>query len=99
MFWAAKHGNLPAIRAILQSGVDVNMTYGTWKRTGLHLASEHDQVDAVKLLLEAGADPNIRDEEEHRTHWHVTAFVTEGRQPTLGASTDPGGRRREDQEQ
>ena len=25
MFWAAKYGNLPAIRAILQSGVDVNM--------------------------------------------------------------------------
>ena len=25
MIWAAKHGNLPAIRAILQSGVDVNM--------------------------------------------------------------------------
>ena len=29
MIWAAEHGNLPAIRAILQSGVDVNMTYGT----------------------------------------------------------------------
>ena len=63
MIWAAEHGNLPAIRAILQSGVDVNMTYGTMNWTGLHLASEHDQVDAVKLLLEAGADPNIRDEE------------------------------------
>ena len=24
MIWAAKHGNLPAIRAILQSGMDVN---------------------------------------------------------------------------
>jgi hypothetical protein len=63
MIWAAEYGNLPAIRAILQSGVDVNMTYSTWrKRTGLHLASEFDHMDAVKLLLEAGADPNIRDE-------------------------------------
>ena len=63
MIWAAEYGNLPAIRAILQSGVDVNMTYSTWrKRTGLHLASEFDHMDAVKLLLEAGADPNIRNE-------------------------------------
>ena len=63
MIWAAEHGNLPAIRAILQSGVDVNRTYGIWKSTGLHLAAEYDRLDAVKLLLEAGADPNIRDEE------------------------------------
>jgi len=62
MLLAAEHGNLPAIRAILQSGVDVNRTHGIWKRTGLHVAARYDQVDAVKLLLEAGADPNIRDE-------------------------------------
>ena len=63
MIWAAKHGNLPAIRAILQSGMDVNSwTYGSWKRTALHVAAEYDQVDAVKLLLEAGADPNIQRE-------------------------------------
>ena len=62
MFWATMHGNLPAIRAILQSGVDVNMTHGTMNWTGLHVAAQYDQVDAVKLLLEAGADPNIRDE-------------------------------------
>ena len=62
MLWATMHGNLPAIRAILQSGVDVNMTHGTMNWTGLHVAAQYDQVDAVKLLLEAGADPNIRDE-------------------------------------
>ena len=61
MLWAAKYGNLPAIRAILQSTY-VNMTYGTMNWTGLHVAAQYDQVDAVKLLLEAGADPNIRDE-------------------------------------
>ena len=62
MFWAAKYGNLLAIRAILQSGVDVNMTHGTMNWTGLHAAAGLDHMDAVKLLLEAGADPNIRDE-------------------------------------
>ena len=41
MIWAAEHGNLPAIRAILQSGVDVNMTYGTMNWTGLHCGCQN----------------------------------------------------------
>jgi len=73
MIWAAKHGNLPAIRAILQSGMDVNSwTYGSWKRTALHVAAEYDQLDAVKLLLEAGADPNIQREGVTALNLHIT---------------------------
>ena len=74
MIWAAKHGNLPAIRAILQSGMDVNTwTYGSWKRTALFVAAEHDQVDAVKLLHEAGADPNIQIEGYTALNWHLAS--------------------------
>jgi ankyrin repeat protein len=83
MIWAAEYGNLPAIRAILQSGVDVNMTYSTWrKRTGLHLASEFDHMDAVKLLLEAGADPNIQIEGYTALNWHL-ASVRHEQNPLL----------------
>ena len=84
MIWAAKHGNLPAIRAILQSGMDVNLwTYGSWKRTALFVAAEHDQVDAVKLLHEAGADPNIQREGRTALNWHVSVLRDEGNNPLL----------------
>jgi hypothetical protein len=84
MIWAAKHGNLPAIRAILQSGMDVNTwTYGSWKRTALFVAAEHDQVDAVKLLHEAGADPNIQREGRTALNWHVSVLRDEGNNPLL----------------
>jgi hypothetical protein len=78
MIWAAKHGNLPAIRAILQSGMDVNSwTYGSWKRTALHVAAEYDQLDAVKLLLEAGADPNIQREGVTALNLHIRVLPFE----------------------
>ena len=80
MLWAAENGNLPAIRAILQSGVDVNMSYGD---TALHVAAEYDQLDAVKLLLEAGADPNIQIEGYTALNWHVASFRDEGENPLL----------------
>ena len=84
MIWAAKHGNLPAIRAILQSGVDVNTwTYGIWKRTALFVAAEYDQLDAVKLLLEAGADPNIQREGVTALNLHIGVFRNEGDNPLL----------------
>jgi hypothetical protein len=85
MLWAAEYGNLPAIRAILQSGVDVNRTSSIWKkRTGLYVASEYDHMDAVRLLLEAGADPNIRDEYGYTAlNWHVASFRDEGENPLL----------------
>ena len=79
MLWAAENGNLPAIRAILQSGVDVNMSYGD---TALHVAAEYDQLDAVKLLLEAGADPNIQIEGYTALNWHL-ASVRHEQNPLL----------------
>ena len=63
-FWATRHGNVPAVRALLESGVDVNKTLNSQyiKRfpTALYLAAEHGRVATVKLLIEQGADPNNR---------------------------------------
>jgi hypothetical protein len=61
LYWAAKHGNVPAVRACLESGVDVNKVLnGTRvsKRTALHVAAQLGRAAVVKALIEAGADVN-----------------------------------------
>jgi len=58
--WAAYYGNLPAVRALLKSGVDVD-TDLVKGYTPLHCAAEHGHTPVVKALIEAGADVNTRD--------------------------------------
>jgi ankyrin repeat protein len=55
LYWAARYGNMPAVRALLKSGVDVNTDlFGGF--TPLHCASRHGHTPVVKALIEAGAD-------------------------------------------
>ena len=58
MYWAAKHGNVPAVRACLESGMDVNKVLNEEKRTALHVAAHVGHAALVKALIEAGADVN-----------------------------------------
>ena len=58
LYWVALHGNMPAIRACLESGVDVNKVVTGCDRTALHIAAEHGHAALVKALIEAGADVN-----------------------------------------
>ena len=39
LYWAVKHGNVPAVRACLESGVDVNKVLTSDNRTALHVAA------------------------------------------------------------
>ena len=64
---ATKHGNLPAIRALVQSGVDVNEPLcgfgcgcGFKNISALWFASQSGDAAVVKELIEAGADVNTR---------------------------------------
>ena len=84
LYWAARYGNMPAVRALLKSGVDVNTDlFGGF--TPLHCASRHGHTPVVKALIEAGADVNKKG---HcgKTSLHVAASHHEAHQ---------GGRRRE----
>ena len=58
MFNAAWYGNLPAVRALLESGVDANKILTKAGTTTLIMAAERGHVAIVKLLIEKGADLN-----------------------------------------
>jgi ankyrin repeat protein len=51
---AARHGDLPAVRALLKGGADVNQPEGDGA-TPLHWAVYRDATDVTRALLDAGA--------------------------------------------
>ena len=60
---AAGYGNLPALRALLESGEDVNKKDPGRGQTALHLAAYFDRPVTLKALIEAGADVNAHESE------------------------------------
>ena len=56
MYWAARHGNVPAVRALLESGVNVNKVVTRDNITALYVAAQRGHAAVVKTLIEAGAD-------------------------------------------
>lgn len=54
---AAEGGNIDQVRALLQSGADVNEARGSG-HTALMLAAGRDHLEIVQTLLRAGANPN-----------------------------------------
>jgi hypothetical protein len=60
LFAAARKGDIAAVKALLDKGVDVNAKtrYGA---TSLSYACDRGNIDLVKLLIERGADVNVKD--------------------------------------
>jgi ankyrin repeat protein len=57
-FWAIEHCNVPAVRACLESGVDVNKVLTQDNITALHVAACDGRAALAKALIEAGAEVN-----------------------------------------
>ena len=84
MNWAVKHGNVPAVRALLASEEDVDRSlfkeyiprFYVWDDFGpLHLAVDEGWLPVVKALIQAGANvDNLYaddDEYEHSYYPHI----------------------------
>ena len=61
MHFAAGRGNLPAVRALLEFGEDVNKEDPELGQTALHFAAHFDEPVTLKALIEAGADVDAHD--------------------------------------
>ena len=72
---AAAHGNLPAIRALLEYGDDVNeeTTWNNQPYRPLEVAALKGQAAAAKALIEAGADVNYQDDQYDETALIIAA--------------------------
>ncbi len=55
---AARSGSLPAVRLLLDRGVDVNATDVFQQETALMWAAAEGHTEVVDALLKSGADPN-----------------------------------------
>ena len=59
MFWAVRHGNLPAVRALIETEIGVVDVKEWWALH--HAASNRNNPKVVKALIEAGANVNVQD--------------------------------------
>jgi ankyrin repeat protein len=57
---AARKGDVAAVKALLDEGVDVNTKF-RYNATALSYAADRGHVDVVKLLLDRGADVHVKD--------------------------------------
>lgn len=57
---AAARGQIQAVRAEIEKGVDIN-TSDELGRTALMFAAGEGQLEVVKILIEHGADPSLKD--------------------------------------
>ncbi len=61
LMFAAAHGRVNIVKALLEAGADVNARSDVHDSTAVMLAAGNGHVDVVKVLLEAGADIEERD--------------------------------------
>jgi ankyrin repeat protein len=77
---AVRKGDAPAVKQLLDEGVDVNTKY-RYNATALSFACDRGHVDVVKLLLDRGADINAEDTFYHATPLTWAIRPATGRKP------------------
>jgi ankyrin repeat protein len=75
---AAEHGNVAALRFLLDRGADPGQA-DHWGMTALHYAAFGGVVETARLLCEAGADPNAAYEPPLWTPLHSAIYSSDAR--------------------
>ena len=73
MYFAARRSNVPAVRALLKSGVDIDEEVLEGDFTALQTAVAWQSPEVVKLLIDAGADVNQYDVDVSMPPLHLAA--------------------------
>ena len=73
MYFAARRSNVPAVRALLKSGVDIDEDVLEGDFTALQTAVAWQSPEVVKLLIDAGADVNKCDVDVSSPPLHLAA--------------------------
>jgi ankyrin repeat protein len=76
---AARHGHLPAVRRLIESGTDPNAR-GFMGAPALHWAARNGHESVVRFLLSHGADPLLRDRINNTT---AAEWAGDGGQATI----------------
>ena len=79
LYYMAFYDNVPAVRALLKSGEDVDVNFNC-DCTPLHCAAEEGHTPVVKVLIEAGADV---DKKGHRGFTSLHWAATNGHAPVI----------------
>ena len=92
MYWAVKHGNVPAVRALLASEEDVDRSlfkeyiprFYVWDDFGpLHLAVDEGWLPVVKALIQAGANvDNLYADDDEDEHYYENSYYPHIRSET-----------------
>ena len=107
LHFAAREGNLEAVRLLLAAGMDVNVrsvpdptikgrgpTYTATISAGstpLLVATVRGQVPLALFLLEQGADPNVEDAGFTALHWAASTWENDLANPVFGFADPMGG--------
>lgn len=71
---AVRAADLDKVRALIDSGVDVNELDNAGSRTALFWAAKGGNLKAVEMLLAAGANPNLPDRTGRTSLWAAVEF-------------------------
>ncbi|WP_165244735.1 ankyrin repeat domain-containing protein [Paludisphaera soli] len=89
---AARLGDVAAVAAFLEQGIDVNWEDGA-AHTALRRAVRWGRIDVVRLLLDRGADPNVANREGYSATTDAIVAAWSGHGEMLPLLIAAGGRR------